>query len=133
MSNPTSAYESSNEGMDLTDPQTGLLRQCATPCHSCILHPNTEKRLLEPRSLRDYLDRVAQHDEFVVCHNTVADLGLGESEPAICAGYMSEDVPVDEQEWRRSFRARLIKRHGRTVAVPPPAPLSEGTEVPQSR
>lgn len=121
MDNPGLTYEEAEDGLDLTDPDSGLLRQCAVPCHSCILHPDAKKRLLEPHTLADYLDRIARSDEFVVCHNTVGNLGIGHDAPAICAGYMSEDVPDDEQEWRRSYRARLIKRYDRTVPVPPPA------------
>ncbi len=121
-------YEQSHQGPDVTDPGSGLMRMCATPCHSCILHPSPDKRLLEPRSLTNYLDQIARNNEFVVCHNTVSDLGLSDSAPpAICAGYMDDDGPAEKQEWRRSWRARMIKQHNRALPVPPPAPSREPT------
>lgn len=134
MSKEFSPTDESLQGSDLTDPDTGLMRQCAKHCHSCILHPNPDKRLLEKRTLADYLDRIAENDEFVVCHNTVADLGLGDdAPPAICAGYMDEEVPEEQQEWRRSWRARMIKMYDQALPVPPPAPSGKPADAPSSR
>lgn len=134
MSNPELPYAVSDNELDLTDPETGLLRMCAKQCYSCILHPDPDKRLLEPMTLADYLDRIAANDEFVVCHNTIADLELGGGDPpAICAGYMDESVPVEQQEWRRSWRARMIKEYDRAVPVPPPAPRRASAAASEGR
>ena len=134
MSKESSPYDEPRRGQDLADPDTGLMRMCATHCHSCILHPNPDKRLLESRTLAGYLDRIAQSDEFVVCHNTASDLGLGDdAPPAICAGYMDENVPEEQQEWRRSWRARMIKMYDQALPVPPPAPSRKPADSPSGR
>ncbi|WP_335990074.1 hypothetical protein [Glycomyces sp. MUSA5-2] len=126
MAQDLSLYDDARTGLDVTDPEMGRLRVCAARCYSCILHRDTDKRLLESQALADYLDQVAAADEFVVCHNTGPDLG---TPAAMCAGYMAEDVPDEEQEWRRSWRARMIKRHERELSVPPPAPNQSRPDV----
>lgn len=127
MSQDSSPYDSARSGLEVTDPESGLVRVCAGRCFSCVLHRDIDKRLLEPPALADYLDRVAAADEFVVCHNTGPEEGTA---AAVCAGYMAEDVPEEDQEWRRSWRARMIKRHERELRVPPPAPRSSEADIP---
>jgi hypothetical protein len=111
------------EGLDVTDPVTGRARVCAAPCHSCVLHPDESKRLIQdPGTLQEFLDRVVAEDSYVICHGTVPGLELGEgTPPAICAGFMARrDDEERDEPWRQSWRARAIVALGGGVQVPPP-------------
>lgn len=73
-------------GIDVADPVTGTVRQCADRCGTCIFRPGNLAGLA-PGRLRQFVRDAIRDRGHIVCHSTVDTTA-----PAICAGYAAHPM-----------------------------------------
>ncbi|SDK50731.1 hypothetical protein SAMN05216298_0322 [Glycomyces sambucus] len=100
--------------LDAADPETGVVRVCASRCSSCIFASEDDPaRYPISDAERDaWTDRVAAEDGYVVCHDSGQHRPAG-APAAICHGFWV-------RYRRQSLMLEFIARFARTQRVDPP-------------
>ncbi|MFD1656978.1 hypothetical protein ACFSL4_01690 [Streptomyces caeni] len=83
---------------DVADRPTGVVRQCATLCDTCIYRPGNLAHLA-PGRVQEMTRAAIAAEGHVVCHATI-----GTAAPAICAGYARHPSGA-----ARSLALRLVR------------------------
>lgn len=96
---------------DVADPASGVVRQCADMCATCIFRPGNLMHLA-PGRLQDMVRTTAQSNGHIVCHST-----LDTDAPAICAGYAQHPLGAARSLALRAVRSGIARLH----LVKPPA------------
>lgn len=101
----------SRRGLDVADWRTGVVRQCADLCATCIYRPGNLAHLAPGRAQQITQAAIAAEGH-VVCHATI-----GTPQPAICAGYARHPIGA-----LRSLALRMVRAGAATLhLISPPS------------
>lgn len=99
----------SAQGTEVADWRTGVVRQCADLCDTCIYRPGN-LALLAPGRVQEMTRAAVAAEGHVVCHATI-----GSPAPAICAGFARHPIGA-----HRSLALRMVRAGGAVLQLVTP-------------
>lgn len=99
------------QGAEVADWRTGVVRQCADLCDTCIYRPGNLAHVA-PGRVQEMTRAAIAAEGHVVCHATI-----GTPEPAICAGFARHPIGAT-----RCLAFRLVRAEAAVLQlITPPA------------